>query len=86
MIDRLIRTAILPTSAGIERVDQAAAKLFPEFSRAQIQAWIRSGELRVDGHVAKPKQKARPGARVEIDAHLAFEGDRAEDIPLQVCF
>lgn len=86
MSDRLIRTAILPTSAGIERVDQAAAKLFPEFSRAQIQAWIRSGELLIDGQVAKQKDKATPGARIEIDANLAFESDRAEDIPLQICF
>ncbi len=86
MTDRLIRTAILPTSAGIERVDQAAAKLFPEFSRAQIQSWIRSGELLIDGQVAKPKDKTTPGARLEIDAHLTVEGDRAEDIPLEVCF
>ena len=30
------------------RVDQVAAELFAEFSRARLQAWIKSGELLVD--------------------------------------
>jgi 23S rRNA pseudouridine1911/1915/1917 synthase len=37
--------------AGL-RLDRLAAVLFPDYSRARLQKWIRSGELTVDGRVA----------------------------------
>jgi len=37
--------------AGL-RLDQLAAVLFSDYSRARLQKWIRSGELTVDGRVA----------------------------------
>ncbi|MDG1506491.1 MAG: S4 domain-containing protein, partial [Luminiphilus sp.] len=49
MFETLIRRERLPASSGRLRLDQAAAQLFPEYSRAKLQAWIKSGELRVDG-------------------------------------
>ena len=47
--------AEVPAALALERLDVVATKLFPEFSRAQLQGWIRSGELTVDGRQAKPK-------------------------------
>jgi len=36
-------------------------------SRRQIDAWVAAGRVQVDGTVAEPGTRARPGARIEID-------------------
>jgi 23S rRNA pseudouridine1911/1915/1917 synthase len=61
--------------AGL-RLDQAAALLFPDFSRAQLQKWIRAGALTVDGMTAKPTQRLGGGERLSLDA----EAERREDV------
>ena len=52
------------------RLDQAVADAFPEYSRARLQSWIKSGELTVDGATCKPKDKVGPGALIEIKATI----------------
>jgi 23S rRNA pseudouridine1911/1915/1917 synthase len=42
------RTHLPPEVAG-RRLDQALAELFPEFSRSRLTAWIKSGDVLVDG-------------------------------------
>ena len=39
------------------RLDQVAAALFPSYSRARLQLWIKEGKLLVDGNKAQNKQK-----------------------------
>ena len=52
--ERIRKTAVVePGQAGL-RLDQVAAELFGDFSRARLQKWIRGGQLRVDGAVLKP--------------------------------
>ena len=58
------------------RLDQAAAERFAEFSRARLQKWIRSGELRVNGEVLKPTYRVVGGEQLQIDA----EPDLCEDV------
>ena len=52
------------------RSDQAAAELFPDFSRGQLQKWIKSGELKLDGQQVKPKTIVRVGQLMVISAEL----------------
>ena len=61
----------LPPEAGGQRLDQALAEALPMHSRARLQRWLKSGELRVDGAVAKARQRVLGGERVELDARLA---------------
>jgi 23S rRNA pseudouridine1911/1915/1917 synthase len=75
------------TCAGM-RLDQALAKLLPEFSRSRLARWVRSGRATVDGRAALPRQKVRGGEVIELaplpdDAELAH---RPENIPLEVVF
>ena len=35
------RTAEIPASLGGSRVDQAAAEVFPEYSRSRLTEWIK---------------------------------------------
>jgi 23S rRNA pseudouridine1911/1915/1917 synthase len=51
--------------AGL-RLDKALARMFPEHSRNRLQKWLREGQVSLDSHAAKPKQKIWGGERVEI--------------------
>ncbi|MDC1238834.1 RluA family pseudouridine synthase [Pseudomonadales bacterium] len=86
MFETLTRRERLPASSGRLRLDQAAAQLFPEYSRAKLQAWIKSGELRVDGQAGKAAARVAPGALIEINAQQTQIGSGPESIPLDVRF
>lgn len=60
----------VPVGLGGQRFDRVAADLFPDFSRARLQAWIKSGELQVDGGVRQPKDKLTAGALLSLRAEL----------------
>ncbi len=78
------RTHLPPEAAG-RRLDQALAGMFPEFSRSRLTAWIRSGDVRVDGEIALPRQIVRGGEEVILRAELAPEVAMApEDIALDI--
>ena len=62
--------ATVPATLGGQRFDRVAADLFPDFSRARLQAWIRSGELRVDGDMRQSKDKLAAGALLSLRAEL----------------
>lgn len=50
------------------RLDQVAAELFPDYSRARLQAWIRSGELTVDGRPGRQSMRLAGGEWLLLDA------------------
>ena len=50
-----------PADAHGRRVDQVAVELFPEFSRARLQNWLKSGALLVDGRIIKASHKLQGG-------------------------
>ncbi len=69
------------------RLDQAASTLFPDYSRARLQQWIKKGELTVDGLRAKPSARLAGGETLVIEAEILPEGEvLPEDIPLEVIF
>src|SRR5882762_3308800 len=52
-----IRTFLADPAAANLRLDQYLAQALPDISRARVQLLIEAGQVRVDGHPAKPKQK-----------------------------
>ena len=72
-LDPELRRVQLPPEAAGRRLDQALAELFPEFSRSRLTAWIKSGDVRVDGAVVLPRQIVRGGEEVVLRAELAPE-------------
>lgn len=60
----------VPPELGGQRFDRIAADLFPDFSRARLQTWIKSGELLVDGSPRQGKEKLIPGAMLRLRAEL----------------
>ncbi|WWF00863.1 23S rRNA pseudouridine(1911/1915/1917) synthase RluD [Methylococcus capsulatus] len=81
---RILTTEIPHDLAGL-RLDQAMAVLFPDFSRARLQTWIKDGHALLDGVQVAPRQKLLGGERVELraEAEAAVECE-AEAIPLAV--
>ncbi len=70
-----------------QRLDQVAAQLFPDYSRSRLQAWIKSGELTVDGKLMKPRDKLSSGETLRIVAEVEDEQRwEPEDIALEVIF
>ncbi|WP_110018672.1 23S rRNA pseudouridine(1911/1915/1917) synthase RluD [Plasticicumulans acidivorans] len=78
---------IIPAELSGQRLDQALAELLPDHSRARIQQWIKSGVLRLDGRIVKPREPIFGGERVsgEIEPEVAV-ADQPQDIPLVVRF
>ena len=55
-----------PELAGL-RLDQALARLLPQYSRNRIADWVKGERVRVRGATAKPKQKVWGGEPVRIE-------------------
>jgi len=67
------------------RLDQAAATLFPDYSRGRLQKWLRSGELTVDGRLCKVTYRVSSGETLRLDAQPEPEGEvLPQDISLDV--
>ena len=67
------------------RLDQVAAALFPDYSRARLQKWIRSGELTVDGEAAKPTRRMDGVEILRLDATAERQVTvQPQDIPLNI--
>ena len=67
------------------RLDQAATSLFADYSRSQIQRWIESGNLLVNGEVLRAKDKIQEGDELILEPLLENRVSwEAEDIALTV--
>jgi len=80
-------TAQVPTTLAGERLDKALARLFPDYSRAQLQQWIRAGLVRVDAQLWRPRDRLQGEERVELTAVLpAPRPEQGEAIPLNIIY
>jgi 23S rRNA pseudouridine1911/1915/1917 synthase len=83
----LDRTSIIPTEYAGMRLDQAASRCWPDFSRNRIQGWIKQGELTVDGKAARPRDTVLGGETLELTAELEQQSeDRPQAIPLDIVY
>lgn len=79
------REARVPETAAGRRFDAVLAELFPEFSRSRLSAWIREGDVLLDGRPVRPRDPVRGGEHVRLSARLAVETQaEPQDIPLRV--
>jgi len=79
-----LQATVTPELAG-SRLDQAAAQLFPAYSRERLKQWIQEGTLTLDGQQAKPKEKVMGGETLNVAVILEDETIAlAEDIPLDI--
>jgi 23S rRNA pseudouridine1911/1915/1917 synthase len=87
MTDRIEIAAGVPPEMDGDRLDQAAAKLFPDYSRSRLQGWIKKGELLVDGKELRPRDKVYEGMQLSIDTEPEQAvGWQAQDIELDILY
>lgn len=86
MTSPLTKSALVPAQMNGMRFDQAASALFPEFSRARLQTWIKNGQLTLAGRIAKPKERLLGGEQLALQAHEEPEEWLAESIPLEIVY
>ena len=69
------------------RLDQAAAQLWPDFSRSRIQSWIKGGQVTVNGRSMRPRETVLGGETLSLRAELEQQSeDRAQAIPLDIVY
>lgn len=59
---------VIPAQLAGLRLDQALAKLAPEYSRSRLQSWIRDERVRLDGESCNGRQKVWGGESIHIEA------------------
>ena len=78
-------TARIPPEAAGRRFDQALAELFPDYSRSRLSAWVKAGDVLLDGETVQPRRIVNGGETVTLRAQPTQEVPLApEQIALDV--
>ncbi|VVC76106.1 Ribosomal large subunit pseudouridine synthase D [Aquicella siphonis] len=78
-------TFIIPDIHADERLDQALARLMPEYSRTQIKDWLDSGSILINGLAAKGKTRIKGGETVTAEIPVITRPHwEAQPIPLNI--
>lgn len=87
MDQKIHLAARVPEHLGNDRVDHIAALLFPDYSRARLQQWIKSGDLKVDGNNKKTRDKLYGGELLELKARLeVIDEHQPQDIDFELVY
>ena len=88
MAQRVQLTATVSENQLGQRLDQALAEMFPDYSRSRIKEWILDQRVLVNGKVCdKPKEKVLGGEQVAINAEIEEEARfEPQDIPLDIVY
>jgi len=62
----VIRLSACPGDSG-QRLDQFVHQRLPQFSRARIQEWIKSGRILINGGPGRASQPIRPRDAIEVE-------------------
>jgi 23S rRNA pseudouridine1911/1915/1917 synthase len=74
-----------PQELAGKRLDQALARLLPQYSRSRIQRWIEEGAVKVNGLDVRSRDVVTGGETASVEARLPPEtGVKAEKLPLHI--
>ena len=78
----------VPPALGGMRLDQALARLFPQYSRNRLQAWLKSGHITVDGRRLSSDQAVTGGEAVRLQPPRLPDAaaPQAQRMPLRIVF
>ncbi len=85
--DEILQNVTVDLSMAGERVDVVLSKCFPDYSRSQLQKWLKQGNVTIDGEIRKAKEKLLGGEEVVLSAELSVQTEwQAQDIDLNVIY
>jgi 23S rRNA pseudouridine1911/1915/1917 synthase len=77
--------ATVPHAMGGLRLDQALARLFPQYSRSRLQAWLAAGHVSVDGARPEARHPVTGGEQVSLTPPPAPQSaPQAQKMPLKI--
>ena len=77
----------IPDTEAGQRLDQALARLLPDYSRSRLKTWIEAGEVLVDGSIRRPRDKVNGGELVAVAGTVTEESTaEAQAIPLVMAY
>ncbi|EFO53170.1 ribosomal large subunit pseudouridine synthase D [Vibrio parahaemolyticus K5030] len=88
MAQQIVLTNTVKDSQLGQRLDQAIAELFADFSRSRLKDGCWTGKVQVNGEVVtKPRTKVMGGEEITLQAELEDEERwEAQDIPLDIVY
>lgn len=72
----------IPESLAGKRLDQALAEMFPDYSRARLQSWVKQGQIQVNQKQWRCKDKVRGGEAVALNVEESVEPTDFEPEPV----
>ncbi len=82
-----IHTTSIPDELAGLRLDQALARMFPEFSRSRLKEWLLMGAITVDGGARRPRDAVVGGELIEMQVQAeSLVRDKPEPITLDIVF
>jgi 23S rRNA pseudouridine1911/1915/1917 synthase len=81
-------SATVPAALGGMRLDQALARLFPQYSRNRLQAWLKAGHITLDGKRFDANHAVTGGESVALQPPRIPDAaaPQAQRMPLKVVF
>src|SRR5690348_4864094 len=78
--------ASVPDEMGGLRLDQALARLFPQYSRNRLQEWLKSGHIVVDGRSPGRREAVVGGEKITLTPPELPDSaaPRAQRMPLKI--
>ena len=77
----------VPDELAGQRLDQALAAMFPQFSRSRLKSWILKGLVTVDGVVLRPRDPVSGGQEIELTVQVDTATDnRPEPVDFAVVY
>jgi 23S rRNA pseudouridine1911/1915/1917 synthase len=84
-MNKIQRQITLSDEHAGERLDQALAKIWADYSRSTLTEWIKKEYITVNGLPSRPRTKVAGGEEVLLDATLDVQTqNKAEDIVLDI--
>jgi 23S rRNA pseudouridine1911/1915/1917 synthase len=77
----------VPPALSGQRLDQALAQMFPEYSRSRLKTWILKGNVTVDGREMRPRDAVSGGERIIVQPQAEVSVTSApEPINLNIAY
>ncbi|MFQ5983587.1 MAG: S4 domain-containing protein, partial [Woeseiaceae bacterium] len=61
-----LQSKTVPDELAGQRLDQALARMFPEYSRSRLKSWILKGFVTIDGGEKRPRDVVSGGEIVAL--------------------
>lgn len=84
--ERIQQSLIVPNEFGGKRLDQILSHLFPDYSRAILQKWLKEGYILVNNEMLKAKTKLYGNETITLDVKIQKRDENwpAQNIALDI--